>query len=114
MLLKLFSDAELAEDLAEDFVGGDFAGDGAEGGEGGAEVLREEVGRESAVESVADGGEGRGGLAKGDGVTRVGHQSTACGSNSGPLDKGISQIFEPGTRFCGDFQQLNTIRFIFK
>ena len=97
-----FPDAELGEDLAEDFVGGDLAGDGAEGGEGGAEVLRQEVGGAAGVEAVGDGGEGRGCLAKRRGVTRVRHQSAACGGHAGLRNEGGTQVFEAEAGFGGD------------
>ena len=99
---RLFSDAELGEDLAEDFVGGDLAGGGAEGGKGGAEVLRQEVGGAAGVEAVGDGGEGSGRLAERRGVTRVRHQSAACGGHAGLRNEGGTQVFEAEAGFGGD------------
>lgn len=100
------SDAKAGEDFAEDFVRRDLSRDGTEGGEGGAQVLRQEVGGDVTVESVADGGEGSGGFPEGGGVARVGHQRAARGSDSGTFHERGTQHFEAGTRFCGDFNNI--------
>ena len=64
MLLKLFPDAEVLEDVSEGFVGGDFAEDGAEGGDCGAEVLREEIAGEAVLERLLREREALRGLAQ--------------------------------------------------
>jgi len=110
--MQLFTDAELAEDLAEDFVGTDLAGDGAEGGEGCAKVLRQEVGGDVAVETVADGGEGSGRFAQRGGVTGVGHQSAACGSHAGLRNEGGTQLFQAFAVFGADSNCKLAIKFI--
>ena len=74
MLLKLFPDAEVGEDVAEDFIGADFAGDGAEVIEGLAEVLGNQIGRDAVLKAVLDSGEGFGGGKQGGVVTRVGDE----------------------------------------
>ena len=106
LLWRFFPAAEAGEDLAKDFVRSDLSGDGAEGGEGCAEVFREEVGGKVTVHAVADPGQGGGSVAQGGGVAGVGDQGTLPGGTPDAGNEGGTQLFEPESRFGGDFEHV--------
>ena len=69
-------------------------------------------GRDGAVETVGDGGEGSGGGAERGGMARVGHQGAGCGGNSGAGNESLAKLFEAGTGFRGDFENVFVIKLI--